>query len=278
MMNSKKTITMDAKEIIMEHQGEHFLATVDEELYNQLIEDPEKKLKYSKLVHEHVYGCIEAEKLDESSGTNVSKWTPSCIELLITERLSKEEEFNRPSCKKKKLWHGISKALEEKSGSYFDANSCDIKYRNMLSTYRNNKKRQQQCSEGAINWKYFQQFDDVFGHKTSSLPPENTLGDSLLLAKRPVSSPPTPPPCVESVHVEEVQHVVTEKKKTKLSVSEYLVIKLERELKERKEQLDLRKKQLVLKEKIWKEKKLFQEQEIKAILQLAKGMVKTNGE
>lgn len=29
---------MDAKEILMEHQGEHFLATVDEELYNQLID------------------------------------------------------------------------------------------------------------------------------------------------------------------------------------------------------------------------------------------------
>lgn len=230
------------------------------------------------MVHEHIYGCTEAEKIDDSSGASTFKWTPSSIELLITERLSKEEEFNRPSCKKKKLWHAISKTLEEKTGSYFDANSCDIKYRNMLSTYRNNKKRQQQCGEGAINWKYFQQFDEVFGVKTSSAPPDNTLGDSLVLAKRPASSPPTPPPCVESVSVEDVRHPLIEKKKTKFGVSEYLAIKLESDMKHRKEQLELRKEQLMLKEKIWKEKKLFKEQEIKAIVQLAKAMVKAKAE
>lgn len=238
--------------------------------------DPEKRLEYSKFVHDHVYGATQTEKKEDSGGT--SKWTSSCIKQLITERLSKEEEFNNPTCRKKKLWEGISKNLEEKTGSYFDAYSCDIKYRNLLSTYRNNKKRLLQCGEGCINWEYFHQFDEVLGYKTFSALSESALGDSLILntsSKRPASQPASP---AGSNSGEDVQYVTTENKKTKICFSDYFALKLGRDMELRKEQLDLRKKELALKEKIWKEKKALKEKEIKAITQLAKAMSEKNGE
>nr|CAI5841819.1 unnamed protein product [Callosobruchus analis] len=48
---------------------------------------------------------------------------------------------------------------------------CDTKYRNLLYTYRSNKKKPSSTGEGVIKWEYFYTFDEVLGCKASSAAP-----------------------------------------------------------------------------------------------------------
>lgn len=96
-------------------------------------------------------------------------------------RLGQEQAFNRPKCKKIKLWNDIAKEINKDTKEAFSLTGtlCDNKYRNLLKTYKINKKKQKSSGESAINWEYFSDFDGVLGCKASIDPPDNTIYDTL---------------------------------------------------------------------------------------------------
>ncbi|XP_067138073.1 uncharacterized protein [Centruroides vittatus] len=104
-------------------------------------------------------------------------WTDAMIRLLISERLAIEEQFGKPG-NKKKLWIKI-KGIMESQGYTLTAEDCDMKWRNLLATYRKNKDRARKSGEGCITWPYFQLFDEKYGYKTNISPPAETLLSSL---------------------------------------------------------------------------------------------------
>ncbi|CAH1183129.1 unnamed protein product [Ceutorhynchus assimilis] len=147
----------------------YFNVMVDDETYLELINDPNKLSSYAEQVRDIMTNNESISDSDinlpgpststsdltsdgnfselirgpsTSTGTtnteNVFKWTQSLTLMLIDLRLKKEKDFNRPICKKKKLWEQIACEIKTKTGKFVTSEMCDIKYRNLLSTYKIN--------------------------------------------------------------------------------------------------------------------------------------------
>ncbi|CAH1154000.1 unnamed protein product [Phaedon cochleariae] len=69
------------------------------------------------------------------------KWTREASKLLIDVRIEKEKEFNRPICKKKKLWSQIAKEVNTIGNLKVSGEMCDTEFRNLMTTYKINEKK-----------------------------------------------------------------------------------------------------------------------------------------
>lgn len=118
--------------------------------------------------------------LTEACEETSFQWSSRSIKFLINNRLQYEGKFTRPNCKKRKLWGSIASEMA-KEGYEVSGEICDAKYRNLLQTYRKNKKKQSSTGESSITWEYFSTFDEVLGCKASSHPQETLLGGSFQL-------------------------------------------------------------------------------------------------
>lgn len=116
------------------------------------------------------------------------KWTHESTKLLLDIRLNKEKDFNRPLCKKKKLWTSVAEEMQKIGHYMVTGEMCDIKYRNLLATYKTNKKKKEQSGESSITWEYFNQFDTILGEKACIAPPKEMLGATLLINATSASS------------------------------------------------------------------------------------------
>lgn len=194
------------------------------------------------------------------------KWTTSAIALLLELRLSKEHQFRHPSCKKKKLWSGIADEMMKVISADITFDMCDSKYRNLLATYRVNKKKQRTTGESAITWEYFEKMDEVLGQKASSHPAENMLMDTL----QPLSpsseldgeeGASTSSSVQSFSDTSSVGREKRKKSKDSLTLSEYLYCKIKSDEERQR-----------MREERWKEQKELKERGINAILDLAKAL------
>ncbi|KAF5299652.1 hypothetical protein FQR65_LT19476 [Abscondita terminalis] len=80
------------------------------------------------------------------------KWTTAAIKLLLDIRLGMQPQFERPVCKKNKLWTRVSEMMSHEDYS-FSGDECYSKYRNLLQTYKHNKeKRLKKTGEYSITY------------------------------------------------------------------------------------------------------------------------------
>ena len=97
------------------------------------------------LVDQPVQSAVQiGRNADVSEDQAGLKWTNDLIKLLLSKRLELEWAFNRPTCKKKKLWRDIGEEISKLTDISVSGEACDIKYRNLLATYRINKKKNNQ--------------------------------------------------------------------------------------------------------------------------------------
>ncbi|TRY87757.1 hypothetical protein DNTS_015682 [Danionella cerebrum] len=106
------------------------------------------------------------------------------IETIVTEAIVVEDstatvttmepekpkaEFEQPVCKKKKLWETVAERVTAKvradegtdvSVKFFE---CDLKWRNMLSTYRKNTERAKRLGTNSVHWEFFKTMHSVLG-------------------------------------------------------------------------------------------------------------------
>lgn len=92
------------------------------------------------------------------------QWTPPAIRYLLTLRLEREHLFNKPLCRKLKLWNEISREMR-KSGFDAPSHACNDKWRNTLTTYRKIKQKLEAYPEKTfVRWEYFDLMDSHLGH------------------------------------------------------------------------------------------------------------------
>ncbi|KAJ8960114.1 hypothetical protein NQ314_006095 [Rhamnusium bicolor] len=225
-----------------------------------------------------VYASIKIEKEIIACGSEIAtastatdfKWTPETTKLLLDLRLSREKEFNQPQCKKKNLWNAIAEEMCQSGYCNLTSDMCDVKYRNLLATYKSNKRKKEQSGESAITWEYFTQFDIVLGDKVFFAPSKDMIGANLLINNSNVSN------AASSSNISFLEEGSSggggtkgcaKKRKTEISFNEYLYLKLKREEAKQKEK---EKKE----EERWKEKKYLKEREIRAIEALAEAIAR----
>lgn len=96
-------------------------------------------------------------------------WTVQATWHLVRVRLEMDQEFNQPVCKKKKLWETVAERVTAKlrAEGYHDipvkAFECDLKWRNMLATYRKNSARARRLGTHSVHWEFFGPMHEVLG-------------------------------------------------------------------------------------------------------------------
>ena len=96
-------------------------------------------------------------------------WTLQATWHLVRVRLEMDPLFDQPVCKKKKLWELVSEKINGKLGEGGDpevtvkAYECDLKWRNMLATYRKNAERARRLGDGSVHWEFFKAMHEVLG-------------------------------------------------------------------------------------------------------------------
>lgn len=99
-------------------------------------------------------------------------WTSSLTKALISERIECDSLFQRPSCKKIKLWRSIAIKLNSafKNKINLTDKICNRKWRNLWQTYKANVKKSNNTGSDSIIWEYFNDFNEHFGTKDNINP------------------------------------------------------------------------------------------------------------
>jgi hypothetical protein len=106
-------------------------------------------------------------------------WSASATRLLITNRHGADNDFQRPRCKKTKIWKQIAKQMAVTGGYNVTGNECDDKWRSLVFTYKRNKDKKNTSGHESVSWEFFSAMDEVLGDKASVEPPSAQLVSSL---------------------------------------------------------------------------------------------------
>lgn len=113
--------------------------------------------------------------------------------------------FEQPVCKKKKLWEMVAEKVNirlRESGVTsitVKAYECDLKWRNMLATYRKNSERAKRLGVASIHWEFFKAMHEVLGKSREEIEAQRraklngtTVGKAIA-SKRFTPILPSPP-------------------------------------------------------------------------------------
>ncbi|XP_032686613.1 uncharacterized protein LOC116851386 [Odontomachus brunneus] len=260
--------------INLSYNNQNFTVEVDSDTYNKLINDTHYASQYASTVYN---AFLNKENMEEKCIESNFKWTQSLIHLLVDIRLREESKFNRPNTKKKQLWQNIAKEMNSINNVNVTSDMCDIKYRNLLATYRTNKKKQNSAGESNISWKYFEIFDRVLGYKASSAPSTIMLGSSLQESQDNLStstdSDIEKDKCIDtniSGKIDKLDNDKPVRKRKLFSIQNYLMEKLQRDEIMQDKRLKLAEEKENRKKEMFTEKMRLKEKEIEAMLEIAK--------
>lgn len=102
-------------------------------------------------------------------------WTLQATWHLVSTRLDMDQAFDQPVCKKKKLWEQVAEKVNAKlRGSGVTdvtvrAYECDLKWRNMLATYRKNAERSKRLGAAGVHWEFFKAMHEVLGRSREEM-------------------------------------------------------------------------------------------------------------
>ncbi|MCJ8738953.1 hypothetical protein PDJAM_G00041610 [Pangasius djambal] len=124
-----------------------------------------------EVIESIVTDSIEVENSTSTVSTSKTEfvWTLQATWHLVRVRLDMEAEFDQPVCKKKRLWEGVAERVTARlrAEGYTDvparAFECDLKWRNMLATYRKNAERAKRLGAHGVHWEFFRAMHEVLG-------------------------------------------------------------------------------------------------------------------
>ncbi|XP_019950154.2 uncharacterized protein [Paralichthys olivaceus] len=132
-------------------------------------------------------------------------WTMQATWHLINTRLEMDQDFDQPVCKKKKLWEMVAEKVNAKlresevTDVTVKAYECDLKWRNMLATYRKNAERAKRLGEARVHWEFFKAMHEVLGKRREEVEAQrraNLSGSKVgrvIASKKFIPILPTPP-------------------------------------------------------------------------------------
>lgn len=147
-------------------------------------------------------------KESSASGNKVKAefiWTLQATWHLVNSRLEMDQAFEQPVCKKKKLWEVVAEKVNAKlreSGVTeitVKAYECDLKWRNMLATYRKNTDRARRLGVASVHWEFFKAMHEVLGKSREEIEAQRQANLSGTRVGRAIASKrftpilPTPP-------------------------------------------------------------------------------------
>ncbi|CAD7014780.1 uncharacterized protein LOC101449962 isoform X2 [Ceratitis capitata] len=91
-----------------------------------------------------------------------TRWTPECTRVMLQLRFERQIEFQQRIRQKKELWSEIATEMRRQGLCDFSltAEVCDLKYRNMLQTYKKNRLKEDSGMHSLIAWEYYDLFKE----------------------------------------------------------------------------------------------------------------------
>ncbi|XP_029292705.1 uncharacterized protein LOC115011658 isoform X2 [Cottoperca gobio] len=132
-------------------------------------------------------------------------WTLQATWHLVNTRLEMDQAFDQPVCKKKKLWEIVAEKVNarlresEVTDVTVKAYECDLKWRNMLATYRKNAERAKRLRAVSVHWEFFKAMHEVLGKSREEIEAQRraklsgTRVGNAIASKRFTPILPTPP-------------------------------------------------------------------------------------
>nr|XP_020461060.1 uncharacterized protein LOC109963116 [Monopterus albus] len=132
-------------------------------------------------------------------------WTLQATWHLVKTRLEMDQAFDQPVCKKKKLWEMVAEKVNGKlresgvTDVTVKAYECDLKWRNMLATYRKNAERAKRLGVASVHWEFFEAMHEVLGKSREEIDAQRraklsgTRVGRAIASKRFTPILPTPP-------------------------------------------------------------------------------------
>uniref|UniRef100_A0A1A8ESJ3 Myb/SANT-like DNA-binding domain n=1 Tax=Nothobranchius korthausae TaxID=1143690 RepID=A0A1A8ESJ3_9TELE len=159
---------------------------------------------------------VESKETVVSSGdTDKNKaefiWTLQATWHLVNTRLGMDQAFDQPVCKKKKLWELVAEKVNAKllesglTDISVKAYECDLKWRNMLATYRKNTERAKRLGVTSVHWEFFKAMHGVLGKSREEIEAQRqaklsgTRVGKAIASKRFTPILPTPPATAATV-------------------------------------------------------------------------------
>ncbi|XP_067630232.1 uncharacterized protein [Eurosta solidaginis] len=101
-----------------------------------------------------------AENGELQSPQAQTRWTPECTRVMLQLRFERQVEFQQRIRQKKELWSEIAAEMRRQGLCDFSitAEVCDLKYRNMLQTYKKNRLKEDSGMHSLIAWEYYELF------------------------------------------------------------------------------------------------------------------------
>ncbi|CAG07216.1 unnamed protein product [Tetraodon nigroviridis] len=196
---------------------------------------------------------VSAADADEAKAEFI--WTLQATWHLVNTRLEMDQAFEQPVCKKKKLWEMVAEKVNARlrdSGVTevtVKAYECDLKWRNMLATYRKNSERAKRLGVSSVHWEFFKAMHEVLGKSREEMEEQRraqlsgTRVGKAIASKRFTPILPSPPPAAAPCGTRPPQDV----------------LQLYMELQERKMNM-------------WAQQKALEERKIEAINNLAQAI------
>ncbi|KAJ8250856.1 hypothetical protein GJAV_G00214000 [Gymnothorax javanicus] len=106
-------------------------------------------------------------------------WTLQATWQLVRIRLDMDSEFDQSVRKKKQLWETVAERVTANLRSTGNqdvpvkAYECDLKWRNLLATYRKNTERAKRLGAQSVHWEFFQTMHNVLGKRPQAREKQN---------------------------------------------------------------------------------------------------------
>ncbi|KAF0722234.1 Trihelix transcription factor GT-1 [Aphis craccivora] len=140
-------------------------------------------------------------------------WTSTGIKLFIENRSTFEDDFNSNK-KNYKIWEKIADKLC-KNGVIVSGSNCNVKFKNLMATFRDNIHRANTSGDGGISWEYYPLMKKYFGKKNSVAPKKSTLLESFFPNSKPNLDDSRQVASASAIHDENLTDTPpTKKKKT----------------------------------------------------------------
>ncbi|KAK9534796.1 hypothetical protein VZT92_007218 [Zoarces viviparus] len=161
-------------------------------------------------------------------------WTLQATWHLVNTRLEMDPAFDQPVCKKKKLWETVAEKVNAKlresevTDVTVKAYECDLKWRNMLATYRKNSERAKRLGASSVHWEFFKAMNETLGKSREEIEAQRraklsgTRVGKAIASKRFTPILPNPPtaaaPCSTARPPQDVLQLYMELQERKMNM------------------------------------------------------------
>ena len=121
------------------------------------------------------------------------QWSDDRVKLLIDTLASYRQEFDKPKCKKAKIWKKIADTMKTQCPNLqLTGSECDRKWRNLIQTFRKQSDKKKKTGRGAVHWKFYKAMQMATKDRASIQPDANVLVSSMQDQVQVPTTPDTP--------------------------------------------------------------------------------------